>query len=119
MVGVIESAGIRVTGGESAEGVAREWIDAGLTPEQASTYIEAGCWDSDLVAALVAAGITAEQIADDDVVDAWVSARDWASRQRGQAGYTREDMGDSLAYLHSNRDVSTDEIAAAVAAVQP
>lgn len=117
MSGAVESAGERVHGGNPVSDVAQEWIDAGLTVAQAEAYIEAGCWDADRVAALVGAGIEPEHLTDDDVNAEIIKARDWASRQRGGNGWTAEDWSDSIAYLHSNGDVSTEEIAAAVKSV--
>lgn len=120
MVAVVKSHddGSRLTGGESAKSVAQEWLDAGVSPEIAETYIEVGAWDAERVGQLVRAGVKASDLADDDVIAEVIKARDWKSRQKGGPGYSTEDMYDSLAYMHSNRDVSTTEIAAAVKAAE-
>lgn len=114
MKNMIALAGERVHGGRPYADVAYEWIHAGVTVEQAREYIEAGCWDADRVADLIAAGITAEQLVDDDVAAAITQSRDWASRQRGGPRLTEDDLKESIAYLHSNRDIGTDEILQAV-----
>lgn len=116
MINVIERASHLVTGGQSFGDIAQEWTDAGLTPEQASDYIGAGCWDAGRTAKLIAAGITALQLTDRDVAAAYIAARNARAAERG-GRYTREDMTESLAYMHSNGDATTDEIKDAVAEV--
>jgi hypothetical protein len=120
MVAVVKSHddGSRLTGGESAKRVAQEWLDAVVSPEVAETYIEVGAWDAERVGELVRAGVKASDLADDDVIAEVIKARDWKSRQKGGSGYSSEDMYDSLAYMHSNNDVSTAEIVAAVEAAK-
>lgn len=116
MVAVVKSHddGARLTGGESAKSVAQKWLEAVVAPEVAETYIEVGSWDAERAGQLVRAGVKASDLADEDVVAEVIKQRDWKSRQRGGSGYSAEDMYDSLAYMHSNNDVSTAEIAAAV-----
>ncbi len=126
MVAVIEAAGEQVTGGEDATTVARAWIAAELSPESASAYIAAGCWDADRVAELVAADISAEQIADHAVLRAVAAQREWQARERGRATSGSGDdlviadwvTDGSLGYAHSNGDISTAAIMAAIEEVR-
>ena len=108
MIEVMQSAGDRVTGGESAKEAAKWWREAGVTPAQADAYIEAGCWDADRVRALIDAGISADAIADEDV------EREVERHVRGGGGSLETD---GLAYAHSNGDVSTRDIVRAIKAL--
>lgn len=97
MVSAVSSGGDRVLGSESAASVAAEWSACGLTPAQAREYIAAGCWDAGRVLELVEAGVTAEEI----------------GSLEAEAGATS-----TVAYSHSNCDLSTAEVLAAVRAAR-
>ena len=98
--------------------MAQGWIDAGLTPAQASAYIEAGCWDADAVAALIAVGVTPEHLGDEDVLARVVVARGGNpdADDYDVAAYVTDG---SLAYAVSNADLSAAQIAAALAPTEP
>jgi hypothetical protein len=76
----------RLTGDTSAESVAQEWLDAGFLYEDAEAYIAAGAWDAQRAGQLFRAGIMAS------------------------------DLNVAQASAHSNGDISTEEIFAAVKA---
>jgi hypothetical protein len=103
----------RILGGDPAVDVAQAWIDAGVTPDQATAYIEAGCWDADRVGALIAAGVTPDRLTDVCVLERVVRDRggDPGSDDYDVAAYVTDG---SLGYAHSNGDLSTDEIRAAL-----
>ncbi len=86
MIGVVKSGGERILGGEPPKGVAREWLDAGLSPEVAETYIEVGSWDAELVGQLFRAGIKASDLADDDVVTEVIKERGLGVPLEGWSG---------------------------------
>ncbi len=119
MTQVIQSQddGEFLTGGHPIKEVAREWLDAGISPEQAKSYINSASWSPSRVAKLISARISPEQLQDPDVFSQVVKERDWKSRQRGGYGWAAQDFSDGrLGYLHSNGDVSTEEISKAVRA---
>lgn len=92
MLGAVISAGPMISGGTDSEArrVAREWIDEGFDTEQGKAWWQAGAFDAYSARCLADAGVSPKQASKD------------------QDGF-------SLAYRHSNSDMTTDEVVAAVA----
>lgn len=89
--------------GGDARAVARQWAAAGITPDQAEAYIAAECWCSSSIVALQCAGI---RPADLEAVHAVLLA-DYPCLEHMSVGYA-----------HSNHDIATDSIVAAVGRLQ-
>lgn len=92
MADLIKNGGPVLHGGGNVRRIAQEWLDEGLTPALASSYIDVECWDACSVGILVRAGIAPSDLCDSRVV-ALVDER-----------------GMSPGYAHSNNDLSTGEI---------
>lgn len=89
--------------GGDARAVARQWAAAGITPDQAKAYIAAECWSDTRIVALQRAGIRASDLGS---VHAVLLA-DYPCLEHMSVGYA-----------HSNGDIATDSIIAAVLAVR-